>query len=620
MCGIAGYFGKGSKEKLEKMLDATEHRGPDVGGVFVDGNAGIGTNRLSVIDLSPRGTQPIFTQDRSACIVFNGEVYNFQSLRKELTKYYQFSSDTDTEVVLYAYLRYGVECLQKLDGMFGFVIYDRRKNLLFGARDRLGEKPLCYYLDSDIFAFASEVKALLKALNIKPEIDPVAINDFLTLQYVPAPRTGFKKIHKLPAAHYFTFKQDKLTIKRYWKVDFSEKLKLPEEEWVKLLLQKMNATVKSRMIADVPIGAFLSGGVDSSAVVAFMAKNTKRRIRTFSIGFDDPRFDESRFAKEVSEKYNTNHSSLRVDATMMIDALKGFSDHYDEPFADNSLIPTLLLSQLASKYVKVALSGDGGDENFAGYERYNIVSFSDIYKRIPSAIRRVLNQSTNTIESFAQTQFSRRASTYTKTFELPFYRKYLYYSSFFTNEAKNKLYSKQFKESVKEHDTFSLYKSLFEPKLEDLDNALFFDMTHYLPEDLLYKTDIASMAFSLEVRAPLLGHEFVELVAKMPAGLKIKMFNNKYIFKKFLSKNNIVPRSILQRRKQGFVIPLDTWLRGELRSLLVDQVSSQKVRDCGIFDQVKVEKYLASYFNSNTISSNSVFALLALSSWINTYF
>jgi asparagine synthase (glutamine-hydrolysing) len=333
MCGIAGYAGKGDKNSLEKMLEATSHRGPDSRGTFVDGNIGLGANRLSIIDLSPFGKQPMFDQDKSLSIVFNGEIYNFHDLRKQLVRKYRFQSKTDTEVVLYAYKEWGVDCLRKLNGMFSFVIYDRTKQLLFGARDRLGEKPLKYYVDRGNFAFASEVKGLLPIVS-KIEIDPIAIHHYLTLQYVPAPFTGFQKIFKLPPAHYFLYKDGKLQIKRYWEFFFAEKLSLAEKEWEELLLAKLIESVKSRLMADVPFGVFLSGGIDSSCVVALMALFSKRPIKTFTISFDEASFNEAQYANIVARQYRTNHKVLQVTQKMMGDLFTHLADYYDEPFAD----------------------------------------------------------------------------------------------------------------------------------------------------------------------------------------------------------------------------------------------------------------------------------------------
>ena len=477
MCGIVGYVGDVDKSKIAKMLQATAHRGPDDSGMYINGNVGLGNNRLAVIDLSSKGHQPMFDNEKTVCIVYNGEMYNFQELRQELCKNYKFKSDSDTEVIIYAYKKWGINCLQHFNGMFAFVIYDIKNNLLFGARDRRGEKPLKYFFDGNTFIFASEIKGILPVLTEKPKMDMEAISDYLTLQYVPAPKTGFQKIYKLPSASYFIFKDKKLKINKYWSLDFSKKLNISENDWIELLEAKVEQCVKSRMISDVPIGSFLSGGVDSSAVTAFMAMNSSKPIKTFSIGFNDSKFDETVFSKQVAKKYKTDHSYIKVNSKIFEKELLKMSDHYDEPFADNSLIPTLFLSKFAREGVTVALSGDGGDENFAGYDRYNIASFGDYYKLTPKLLRNgIINPMVNILFLISPNLLTSRMKTFSNTFELPFYKKYIYYKSFFDNKDKDlvSLNSKK--------DTFTMDKYIYDKKLSDIDNALKSDINSYLPK------------------------------------------------------------------------------------------------------------------------------------------
>lgn len=618
MCGIAGYVGQGDRKTLLEMLNATVHRGPDDQGIFIDGKVGLGNNRLSIIDLSKNGRQPMLDDKGTICVVFNGEIYNFHKLRKKLDSKYNFRTKTDTEVLLYAYKEWGTNCLTRLNGMFSFVIYDKVKNMLFGARDRLGEKPLKYYFDGNLFAFASEIKGLLPILKGNKEIDPIAVNHYLTLQYVPSPLTGFKNIYKLSPGHFFIFKDGKLQIKKYWSISFEKKLHLQEEEWEDILLKKLNESVLSRLISDVPLGVFLSGGLDSSAVVALMSKVTSQKIKTFSISFDDPKFDESNYASIVAKKYHTDHKSFNVNNKMMSEILSNITDFYDEPFADNSAIPTLALCKFASKYVKVALTGDGGDENFAGYERYSVVDIYNIYKRVPPNLRKIFSSGAVLTDNIVLNKFSGRVRTYTNTFNLPFYKKYLYYSCFFDNKTKFSIYSEEFLKTVTGFDTFNLFKSLYNRKLSDLDNALNIDISTYLPDDLLFKMDTASMVNSLEVRAPFLNHELLELTAKMPHELKIKFFNKKYIFKKILKKNQFLPNEIINRGKKGFVVPIEKWLKKDYRELLIESLSSKKFKNTNIFDDDKLQEYLEAFFQGK-VSANNIFALLSLSLWINKY-
>ena len=615
MCGIVGYVGDVDKSKIAKMLQATAHRGPDDSGMYINGNVGLGNNRLAVIDLSSKGHQPMFDNEKTVCIVYNGEMYNFQELRQELCKNYKFKSDSDTEVIIYAYKKWGINCLQHFNGMFAFVIYDIKNNLLFGARDRRGEKPLKYFFDGNTFIFASEIKGILPVLTEKPKMDMEAISDYLTLQYVPAPKTGFQKIYKLPSASYFIFKDKKLKINKYWSLDFSKKLNISENDWIELLEAKVEQCVKSRMISDVPIGSFLSGGVDSSAVTAFMAMNSSKPIKTFSIGFNDSKFDETVFSKQVAKKYKTDHSYIKVNSKIFEKELLKMSDYYDEPFADNSLIPTLFLSKFAREGVTVALSGDGGDENFAGYDRYNIAYFGDYYKLTPKLLRNgIINPMVNTLFLISPNLLTSRMKTFSNTFELPFYKKYIYYKSFFDNKDKDlvSLNSKK--------DTFTMDKYIYDKKLSDIDNALKSDINSYLPEDLLYKIDIASMSTGLEVRAPLLDYKLMELSAQIPDNLKIKNFNKKYIFKKMLIESNILPENIINRPKRGFNPPIGIWLKNDLKEYVISQLTSQKFRQSEIFDDNKLDIYIQKYYSSNLNYHNNIFALLALSSWINKYF
>lgn len=618
MCGIVGYVGDVSREKIEKMLHSISHRGPDDSGMYIRGNVGLGNNRLAVIDVSPKGHQPMFDDEKSLCIVYNGEMYNFMEVRHKLEKEYKFKSNSDTEVIIYAYKKWGVNCLKRLSGMFAFVIYDMNNNLLFGARDRLGEKPLKYFFDGKNFIFASEVKAILSVLKNKPDMDLEAVSDYLTLQYVPAPATGFKNIFKLPPANYFIYQSGKLKMHQYWHLDFSEKLNLPENEWMELLDKKINESVKSRMVSDVPIGAFLSGGIDSGATTAYMAKNSPKPIKTFSIGFSDKNFDETKYSKEIAKLYKTDHSYVRVNSKIFKDELPKTADYYDEPFADNSLIPSLFLSRFARRKVTVALSGDGGDENFAGYTRYDIVKFGESYRKIPKTFRDLFIKPASGLGFvISPNLLTRRIKTFVETFDLHFYKKYLFYKSFFTNDDKRQIFSNIM---INTPDTFLTGKTDFDRKLSNMDNALKSDINSYLPEDLLYKMDIASMSASLEVRAPLLDYKLMELTAKIPDNLKLRGLNNKYIFKKLLLKKNILPEEIVNRPKKGFNPPIGNWLKNDLKKYTLDSLDSKKFRQTGIFDNIKLDDYIEKYYSTNLNYHNNIFALLTLSNWVNRYF
>ena len=575
MCAIAGFWGNRGKADLGKMLHVLNHRGPDDSGTHIDGDVFLGNNRLAIIDLSSKGHQPMFNEDKSICIVYNGEIYNFKDIRKVLEKKYKFKSNSDTEVILRGYQEWGTQVLQKLNGMFAFVIYDKKKNLLFGARDRLGEKPFKYYWDGSFFAFASEIKGLLPIIPSSPEPDISALEEYLILLYVPAPKTGFKNIFKLPPASYFIFQNKKLTIKKYWSLDFSDKLNLNEEEWEELIFEKLKNSVESRMIADVPVGTFLSGGVDSSTVTGLAAAVTARKLNTFNIGFDNTELDESMYATKVAQVYHTQHHNLIVDSEMTKKTLLGSFEYFDEPFADNSLIPTLILSEFTSKKVKVALSGDGGDENFGGYQRYSMLAFGESYKKLPTFVRAGLK---------LPLRLHEHTKTFVNTVDLPFKQKYLQFNPFFERKTNKSLIN------------------TFDPRLSDFDNALKFDILNYLPEDLLFKVDIASMAHSLEVRAPFLNYELLELTAKMPQSLKVGSFHTKYLLKKILKKKKILPQDIIYRKKQGFVSPIEKLLKGDLKDFATETLSQKK------YESIPIKK-----------DSRSLFAQVTLSLWSQKY-
>jgi len=620
MCGISGFSGKINKaDPMESMLDTLKHRGPDDQGFlyFKDNTLGLGNNRLAIIDLSQNGHQPMSDISGRYTIVFNGEIYNFEEVRGKLGNKYIYKSKSDTEVILYSYIEWGIHCLDNLNGMFAFVIYDRETDTLFGARDRLGEKPLKYYYDGSTLIFASEIKAILSVMNTKPEMDPIAINHYLSFQYVPAPYTGFKNIFKLPPAHYFIYKNSKLEVQKYWNLDVSEKDILTEKDWQAQILEDLEKSVKMRLVSDVPIGALLSGGVDSSAVVAYMAKNISGRVKTFSIGFDSKEFDETAYAKTVSDLYNTEHTFFRMNSGMITDLIPKVAQYYDEPFADNSLIPTYIVTKMAREHVTVALNGDGGDENFAGYDRYNIVVTGNKYKFLGNDL---FKAGSKIVDSIVKSKFSERLARFTSTLHEPFNSRYLNYSSFFTNGIKYGLYSPDFMNTVKGEDSFKYFNKFNTDDINsDLDLALILDINTYLPEDLLFKTDIASMANSLELRAPLLDYKFMEKMARIPTNLKINNGELKYIFKKALVENNILPTEVVYRKKRGFNIPLNKWLKHELKDYVNDSIKNGHLSSVGIFDQIKLEKYTDEYFTTNRNYDNNIFALLMLNQWFERY-
>ena len=598
MCGIVGYGGFTKRVSLDKAVEAIKHRGPDGNGTEYFEDVALGNTRLAILDLSEKGHQPMFNKDRSLCVTFNGEIYNFLEVRKLLDHKYQFKSNSDTEVILYAYQQWGLKCLKRLNGMFSFVLYDRKKRLLFGARDRLGQKPLKYYFENGKLIFASEIKAILPLIGSKPDIDEIAIDNFLTLQYVPTPATGFKKIYKLPPGHYFIYKDKELSIKRYWSLNFNKKLVLPSEELQNLVFNEIKRAVKSHLVSDVPVGALLSGGLDSSIIVALMSLNSSKRVRTFNIGFDDDKFDESPYAKIVSKLYKTQHTQLNVTSADLINSLKQITEVYDEPIGDNSILPTLLVSKLASKKVKVALTGDGGDENFAGYDRYVFVNLAENLTKLPpvfSKTFRLLGEYTFMLHPSNQTE---RMNRFLSSLSLPFYSRYINYNSFFSQTVKNNLYYSEFKKIVGKNNTYLTFSGLFDPKLNPLDNALKIDINTYLPDDLLYKSDSASMARGLELRSPFLDHTLMEKIASIPSQEKLLFTKKKKILKEIARKFNLLPKEIIDRPKHGFTIPQNKWFKGSLKNYIYNTILSSSMI-ARIFDKNKMKNYLDSYYNTN---------------------
>ncbi len=634
MCGITGkiYFKNNSqrvsKNDISRMNKAIAHRGPDDSGVYITSNdkLGLGQQRLSIIDLSPLGHQPMHYEhnNKKYTIVFNGEVYNFQEEREQLQKNgYQFKSKTDTEVIMALYDQYGLDFLEHLRGMFAFALYDHQKNQLICARDRLGKKPFKYYADDNVFMFASELKSILTQPEYKKEIDYTAIHHYLTLQYVPAPLTGFKDLEKLEPAHYLIVNCDNGKIKkeRYWQLDYSKKLNLSKTEWENKILKELEETVKLRMIADVPLGAFLSGGIDSSAIVALMAKNSTQPIKTFSIGFQEADHDETKYAQIIADKYKTDHTKFIVKPDAM-ELLPKLVKQYEEPYADSSALPTYYLAKKTREHVTVALNGDGGDENFAGYGRYSIQKFGLWYDKIGPLHNLLAKPTAKIINSIFKTTITNHAQTFAETLSLPYTQRYLSYIQYFSAEAKNSLYSEAMQKRMKNIITNNIIVRAFSQAkaTNKIDQTVYADIATYLPDDLLVKVDIATMAHGLESRSPFLDHKFMEMTAKIPANLKLKGLNNKkYILKKALEKE-LVPKEILYRKKMGFGVPIEHWFRNEMKDYMYEILLSDRAVNRGIFNKKAVKKLLDTHINTNINHAYRIWALITLEIWFQEFF
>lgn len=626
MCGIVGKLNFNpdkpvSKNLIQKMTQTLKHRGPDDEGIFIKDNIGLGHKRLSIIDLSSAARQPMTNEDKSLWIVYNGEIYNFQTLKSSLIKKgHKFTSRSDAEVILHLYEEYKEKCLEKLRGMFAFAIWDDRDKKLFLARDRVGKKPLKYSFGKDFFVFASEAKAIIQNPEIKKEPDWEAIHHYLAYQYVSHPLTGFKNIYKLPPAHYMVIDSSgKYKIKRYWRLNYSEKWNLSEKEWCEKILEKLEESVKLRMISDVPLGAFLSGGIDSSAIVGIMSKFSKEAIKTFSIGFKESDYDETVYAKKMAKLFKTDHQEFIIKPNIF-EILPKLAYFYEEPYADSSAIPTFYLSEQTKKYLKVALNGDGGDENFAGYTRYNHLKIAHLWNKIPKPIRQVITFSSRTGFRITKFPIFRKANKFALSWFNNPENTYINFICYFKDKEKEKIYTDSFKKKISGLDSSKLLLEKFNDSETKnwLDRALYADFNSYLPDDLTVKVDIATMANSIEGRSPLLDHEFLELTAKIPSNLKLKGREKKYIFKKALE--GFLPKETLSRRKMGFGVPLKHWFRGELKDYTYQNLLSKKFIDIDIFKKDAIKEILDKHQNSNYDYSNHIWALLTLKHWFEQYF
>lgn len=619
MCGIAGkaYFGRNREvhpSELKLMSDAIAHRGPDDEGIYIskNRNVGVASRRLAVIDLSKHGHQPMSYGNRYT-ITFNGEIYNFREEKQKLIKLgVSFKSESDTEVILALYAKYGKGCLKHLRGMFAFAIYDEVENTLFLARDRIGKKPLKYFLDDTKIIFASELKAILTQTEIKKSPDYEAIHLYLNYGYTPAPMTGFTGIKKLEPGNYLfiNLKNRGVEKKRYWEPKFKEKLHLSEKEWCQRILDTLEESTKLRMISDVPIGAFLSGGVDSSGVVATMATLSPTPINTFTIAFKDKQFDESNFAAKIAKKYKTNHHVLMAKP-QSIEVLPFLAKQYEEPFADASNVVTYMVSQLTKKHVTVALNGDGGDENFAGYpNRYMRLKRDVDYDYW---IQNIRPMAAKLLKSFP------KANNFLEKAKLPLYSRFASYNRIFSSEelAANTL--GEVKDLANTVDAYKIVDQCFKLfKGKDVKDAgLKFDLLYFLPDQLLAKVDIASMAASLEARSPLLDQKIIELACQIPFNLKVKNGESKYILKKAFEK--IVPKENLYRPKMGFTIPLNKWFSGKLNSYAKSVLLDKKSFIKGVFDTDYV-KLMIEDNNKTQDFGPRLWTLMSLELWYRAYF
>ncbi|MBP7652809.1 asparagine synthase (glutamine-hydrolyzing) [Candidatus Dependentiae bacterium] len=631
ICGIIEHNGKHpDKQMLIRMTDVIEHRGPDDSGIYIRDNIGFGHRRLSILDLSDAGHQPFLSQDKEKILVFNGEIYNFPELRKYLEiKGHKFVSNCDTEVLLKMYEEYGTNCIQHLRGMFAFVLYDFKKKLLFAARDRLGKKPLYYSLQNGIFYFASEIKSILQDGRFIKKPDYTAIHHYLSFKYVPHPYSAFEDVKKLPHGHFLLFKDGKVHIEKYWNNWFKTE-KINDITFIKSEIKRiLTESVKLRMISDVPLGAFLSGGIDSNIIVGLMSELSSVPIKTFSIGFEEKRFNESHFAQQVAEKFKTDHHTFIVKSDIIND-LEKLVWHYNEPFADPSMLPTYYLSRETRKYVTVALSGDAGDENFAGYLRYLGFKLGSMFEFIPENSRKfICDKILKIIPSSSKQQ-----TKYNK-----FYRlveaignnkidRYLPMIEDFNTTSKQKFYTETFSSKIKNSDSKKLIENYFfglneniknadENFIDNIDRLLYTDLNTYLPDDIMTKVDIASMAVSLECRAPFMDHLFVEFASSIPSNLKLKGKTPKYILKETFK--DYIPSNLINREKMGFTVPISEWFRTDLKNYLND-IISDRFYERNILKKNEVELMKKMHFDAKEEHGYRLWNLLCLELWFRKFF
>ncbi|TFW30680.1 XrtA/PEP-CTERM system amidotransferase [Massilia horti] len=594
MCGIVGIFDtRGAREidpaLLKRMNETQHHRGPDEGDIYTEPGVGFGHRRLSVIDLAS-GQQPMFNAAGDVGVVFNGEIYNYRELTAELQQLgYQFRTKSDTETIVHAWEAWGEDCVHRLRGMFAIAIWDRRKQVMFMARDRMGIKPFFYaLLPSGMFIFGSELKSLRAHPGLPREIDVRAVEDYFAYGYVPEPKTIYAGSRKLAPGYSLLVRigQPVPEPKQFWDVPFKLHEKMTEQDAAGELAVRVREAVQSHLKADVPLGAFLSGGVDSSAVVAMMAGLTDEPVNTCSIAFNDKAFDESEYAGQVARQYGTNHHVETVDTDdyALLDTLAGL---YDEPYADSSAIPTYRVCQLARKRVTVALSGDGGDENLAGYRRYRFAMAEDaVRSKIPQALRRGVFGPLG--KYYPKADWAPRVLRAKTTFEAlarDLVEGYFHGVSIMSDAMRARLFSEQFKRRLQGYRALDVMRehAAAAPTGEPLSLIQYLDMKTYLPGDILTKVDRASMAHALEVRVPLLDHLLVEWISGLSPSIKLKGGEGKYIFKK--SMEHYLPHDILYRKKQGFAVPLASWFRGPLRQRVREALLGPALAATGIFDQ-----------------------------------
>ncbi len=624
MCGILGVIENKKpvdRHLLHKMIGEISHRGPESEGVWISNRANVALahRRLAIIDLSPGGHQPMLSADKRFIITFNGEIYNYRELKEELEKKgHVFKNQSDTEVLLTAYIEWGKECLKKLNGMFAFAIWDEQEQKLFAARDRVGEKPFKYYISQDKFIFSSEIKAILVDTEVERKVDWQAVDEALSFRFVSAPATGFLGIHKLPAGHFLVWQNNEINVYKYWSPEMQDKpsaLSLPElkEQIWSLFVD----SVRKRMIADVPVGAFLSGGIDSTSVVAAIKEIGVKNIDTFVISLEGESEDQY-YAARAAQYFGTTHHEVVLHDINYEQALQKLVTHYDEPFFDQSALPSMLISQEIKKYVTVVLSGDGGDELFGGYDAYTKLQYIQFLSKIPLRLRKlasvlllsVSNGAAYKTEILTQENFIANYAEYYALWktDLPRSKRYI---------TKTDLYLPEFKNQINKNYTWQKMAAWFGSTGDIINDAMTADITGRLADGYLTKTDIATMSSALELRPPFLDFRLVELGANIPSNLKIKKGQTKWLWKEVV--RGKIPTEIITRKKRGFTIPLDLIIRKQLKNLVEEHVLSSSTHIAHVFSVKAMQKLWMDHINNKADYSNHIWSLLILELWLKKY-
>ncbi len=626
MCGITGWINleikssQNSEAVLHLMCERMRHRGPDSEGLWTDETVALGMRRLSVIDLHT-GEQPFFSEDKSVVVMMNGELYNFREVRARLEKRgYKFKTNSDTEILPHLYEEYGEAMLDEINGMFAFALWDKRKQKLLIARDKFGEKPLYYGVFDGKLIFASEPKVLLANASVKAEINLDSLRSFLSFDYVPAPNSIYKGISKLPAAHFLTVEKGEIKTRRYWNLIWEKKETKSLEKSAEELRELLADAVRMRLVADVPLGILLSGGVDSSTVAAFATQFSSEKVKTFSIGFEEDSFDESKYARMVANHLGTEHYEDKLSVEKAADLISEIGTWLDEPMSDGSLIPTFLLSRFVRKHVTVALGGDGGDEVFAGYPMYFGHKVANFYSKIPRVFRNNLIEPivNNLPVSNKNLSFDYKAKRFVRASHYDLVtRHHSWFGSFSIDEQQSLLSKDVLAETS--NDIYKGAKDLLQicDATNEIEQMQFLDMNFYMAEDILTKVDRASMAVSLEVRAPFLDPRVAQFAAQIPLEYKLKGNKGKYILKKAVAP--LLPKEILDRPKKGFGIPIAEWLKGRLNPLMHDLLAPERLKNQGLFDAEFVQKLMKEHETNVASHHKQLWTLLVFQLWVDNF-